>query len=97
MRVAVLVLVRAVVVPVPRAVMVMVVVMAAGSGQRIAHASQHASESALQHVNTWDPEAAAKQVHQRQAGTYLARAGVAAARSRNHSRTRRGHGARRQE
>ena len=31
---------------------VMVVVMAAGSGQRITHASQHASDSALQHINT---------------------------------------------
>lgn len=31
---------------------VMVVVKAAGSGQRITHASQHASDSALQHINT---------------------------------------------
>ena len=66
----VLVLVRAVVVPVICAVMA--VVMAAGSGQRIAHASQHASDSALQHINTYDPEASAKQMQQRQAGTCLA-------------------------
>jgi len=46
----VLVLVRAVVVPVTCAVMI--VVRAAGSGQRIAHASQHASDRALQHINT---------------------------------------------
>jgi hypothetical protein len=45
----VLVLVRAVVVPV--ICTVMVVVMAAGSGQWIAHASQDASDSALQHIN----------------------------------------------
>jgi hypothetical protein len=48
--VRVVVLVRAVVVPVIWAVMI--VVMAASSGQRIAHASQHASDSALQHINT---------------------------------------------
>jgi hypothetical protein len=59
------VLVRAVVVPVTRAVMGMVVVMAAGSGQRIAHASEHASDRALRHINTWDPEAGAKEMHQR--------------------------------
>jgi hypothetical protein len=29
----------------------MVVVMAAGSGQHVAHASQHASDRALQHIN----------------------------------------------
>ena len=54
----VLVLVRGVVVPVTCAVMV--VVMAPGSGQRIAHASQHASDSAVQHINICDPEAGAK-------------------------------------
>jgi hypothetical protein len=48
--VVVAVLGLAVVVPVTWAVMV--VVMAAGSGQCIAHASQHASDSALQHINT---------------------------------------------
>jgi hypothetical protein len=53
--------------------------MAAGSGQRIAHASQHASDSALQHINIYDPEAGAKEIQQRQAGTCLARAGFAAA------------------
>jgi hypothetical protein len=67
--VRVVVLVRAVVVPVICAVMI--VVMAAGSGQRIAHASQHASDSALQHINIYDPEAGAKQMQQRQAGTCL--------------------------
>ena len=46
----VLVLVRAGVAPVICGVMV--VVITAGSGQRIAHASQHASDSALQHINT---------------------------------------------
>jgi len=45
----VLVLVRAGIVPVICAVMV--VAMAAGSAQRIAHASQHASDRALQHIN----------------------------------------------
>jgi hypothetical protein len=77
------VVVRAVVMPVT--CVVMVVVMAAGSGQRIAHASQHASDSALQHINTYDPEAGAKQMQQRQAGTCPARAGFATARSRSHS------------
>jgi hypothetical protein len=48
--VVVAVVVGAGVVPVISAVMV--VVMAAGSGQRIAHASQHASDRALQHINT---------------------------------------------
>ncbi len=88
------VLVRAVAVPVTCAVMV--VIMAAGPGQRIAHASQHASDRVLQHINIYDPEAGAKEMQQRQAGTRLARAGFAVARSRSHSRTRRGHGARRQ-
>jgi hypothetical protein len=40
----------AVVMPVICAVMVVVIV--AGSGQPIAHAGQHASDRALQHINT---------------------------------------------
>jgi hypothetical protein len=62
----VLVHVRAGAVPVTCAAMV--VVMAAASGQRIAHASQHASDSALQHINNYDAEAGAKEMQQHQAG-----------------------------
>ena len=71
-----LVLVCAVVVPVPRAVMVMVVVMAAGSGQRIAHASQHASDRALQHVNTYDPEAGTNEMQLQEAAIPGSRASL---------------------
>jgi len=56
------VLVRAVVVLLTWAGMVPVT--AAGSRQRVAHASKHASDSALQHINSYDPQAAAKGTQQ---------------------------------
>ena len=90
----VVMVVRAVVVSVIYSVMV--VVMAAGSGQRIAHASQHASDSALQHTNTYDPEAGAKQMQQRQAGTCLAGQDLPPPGAEVIPGSRRGHGARRQ-
>jgi hypothetical protein len=61
-RVLVLVLVRTVVVLLTCAGTVPVT--AAGSRQRVAHASKHASDSALQHINSYDPQAAAKGTQQ---------------------------------
>jgi hypothetical protein len=46
------------------AVTVMIVVMAAGPGQYLAHASQHACYRALQHINTYHPQAAANDAQQ---------------------------------
>src|SRR6202035_5864165 len=69
-----LVLVRTVLVLMPRVLVRTVVVLltcaetvpvtAAGSRQRVAHASKHASDSALQHINSYDPQAAAKGTQQ---------------------------------